>query len=768
MNGNAPQIVVMTTTSAAAAQTVPQSVLADDRGCTTATTSSSTEGCSPAAGVKGNTSHNSALRRIRSAIIACPHLLLLSATCARFKLSHPILHEFLTAYVRPVLVACFVLTSIPLSFYTRETGTLPYEKRGGTFSEVVMGWDALLHLSIWPIVATTSFAGIILAHYNARKADRDGNSGSSSSSHDELSKRGSGSSSRRGTSCESCASACIPVQKMNVPLLPLPPSIQRAYAAVHRKWPFGAAGTLVVGLSLLFSILTSSQSQLQIVSPGWRWNPFLWGKYRVYRPSGIEAALEGVCVDEFVGDGTVSSASSSHSTDHIMPLCLKESSWRSLSAEALSSRNTDDVDTVLRGLRYARQPDHGMIINVMSRDTIGAIEPLRQNVEGLLPFFDKVAVVVFENDSTDGSRNAFKAWAEEVKDSYVVDVMECDDATDCVFGESHRYDAVEADNYWTSSAIGRMAEFRQRIVDHILDGGAYADYSHMMVVDLDLKVSLSPLGILHTLGKKTDAAVASSGRQTWPASLGTFVNPYDFSGFRSLRSPRNARILDLHKRFCELMPPGDRWRNQCDAVSPMMLMLVFGHDRNSGEEPYPVASAFNGATLYPLSLVKSSGAKYDWGKDGQQCEHIGFNLSLKKTMYVNPKWDMHISPAEPGGPTGPRAMKTVSRIVFTPRISLLIFFQNLGSMLLFVHSVLVLSTTVLYKGWTKILTGTKVKYLVMPWNSPATKARVSSKSLLVELDSDSDYDEEQPLVGSISSAHDVRKRGTADSPTTSV
>ena len=654
-------------------------------------------------------------------------------------------------------MAGFILAAIPLSFYSREARTLPYEKRGGTFSEVVIGWDALLHLSIWPIVVTTSFAGIILAHYNARKAaDGDvSSSGNGKSNH--------GSSSRRGASCESCfACVPVPVQKMNVPAPP--PAIQRAYATLHRKWPFGAAGTLVVALSLLFSVLTSGQSQLQIVSPGWRWNPFLWGKYRVYRPSGIEAALDGVCVDEFLREGTAASASA----DHIMPLCLKESSWRSLSAEALSSRNTDDVDTVLQGLRYARQPGHGMIINVMSRDTIGAIEPLRQNVEGLLPFFDKVAVVVFENDSTDGSRDAFKAWADDVKDAYVVDVMECADANDCVFGESHRYDAIEADDYWTSSAIGRMAEFRQRIVDHILDGDAYADYSHMMVVDLDLKVSLSPLGILHTLGKKADAAVASSGRQTWPASLGTFVNPYDFSGFRSLRSPRNSRILDLHRRFCELMPPGDRWRNQCDAVSPMMLMLVFGHDRNSGEEPYPVASAFNGATLYPLSLVKSSGAKYDWGEDGQQCEHIGFNLSLKKTMYVNPKWDMHISPAEPGGPTGPRAMKTVSRIVFTPRISFLIFFQNLGSMLLFVHSVLVLSTTVLYKGWTKILTGTKVKYLVMPWNSPATKARVASKSLLVELDSDSDYDEEQPLVGSISSAHDVRKRGTADSPTTSV
>ena len=697
---------------------------------------------------KGNTTGNirspslSALRILRSACLM---------PLTRLKLSHPVLYQTLTAQIVPVSVAVTVICSIPLSFYTPgQPGTLPYELLGNAFSEIVIGWDSLLHLSIWPIVTLTSAAGFILAHHRERSANSTNNA--------EAEKGGDQApNNQRRRYC----STCMEQPQARLEQL-LTPRMRECCRKVHSRWPLRAEGTLVVGIALLFSILTSTQSQMQIISPSWIWNPGMWGKYRVYRPAGIEAALEGVCVEEYLdADG----ASASAMADNPLPLCLKESSWRVLSADALSSRNPEDVEAVLKGVRYARQSNHGMIINVMSRDTIAAIEPLRRNVEGLLPFFDKVAVVVFENDSKDGSRKAFQSWADDVKGKYVVDVMECDDAPGCVFGESHRYDATEADDYWKSSAIGRMAEFRQRIVDHMVEGDKYDDYSHMIVVDLDLKVSLSPLGILHTLGKRPDAAVASSGRQAWPASLGTFVNPYDFSAFRALRSPKNSRILDLHQRFCELMPPGDRWRNQCDAVSPMQLMLVLGHDRSSGSEPYPVASAFNGATMYPMDLAKSSGAKYDWGDDGQQCEHIGFNLALKKTMYVNPKWDMHISPAEPGGPTGPRAMKNVNRIVFTPKISFPIFFQNLGCMLLFIHSVLILSMKVLYRFWRKILRGTKVQRMILPFNgTPASKA----KTLRVELDSGSDYDDEEAALiapsTSKASLHDVRKRDRVTPP----
>ena len=40
-----------------------------------------------------------------------------------------------------------------------------------------------------------------------------------------------------------------------------------------------------------------------------------------------------------------------------------------------------------------------------------------------------VTVVVFENDSEDGSRAAFRAWAKRA--TYRVDLMECEEAAEC-------------------------------------------------------------------------------------------------------------------------------------------------------------------------------------------------------------------------------------------------------------------------------------------------------------------------------------------------
>lgn len=537
-------------------------------------------------------------------------------------------------------LALFTLLFTPILIY----GHIPANSIVEFLLAVKTGWDSLAHFSVYPLFIVTILVSFYFAH-----------------------SCGAGLCYKKSdvsTHSRSCCNVC--------------------------SWitPAKAAQIIV----LFFSLSVSITSQLQIIQPGWIWNPALWmGSYKIYLPSDLQPALEGLCLnyDNSESTGNVDALASKS------PLCLSESSWEVLSAGALSPRSSDDVKTVLDGISYVKEQSGGLIVNVMSRDTIDAIQPLKENVEGLLPFFPKLSVLVFENDSIDGSREAFKQWASEAK-GYIVDLMECPEAQDCKFGESHRYDATEASDYFRSSAIGNMAKFRQRMVDYMLSSEKYKDHSHMIVVDLDLGISFSPLGILHTLGKMPDNPVASSGRQVWPGSFGTLVPPYDFSAFRPYVTKQNEYAVNLHKKFCELMPPGDRWRNQCDAVSPMQLMMVLSHDRSVDKDLYRVDSAFNGGTIYPIKLIRESNAQYDAGDDGQRCEHIGFNLSMKKPMYINPKWDFHIRPTKPGGPTGVRALKNIVRIVFTPRLSTLIFFQNIGCMVLFVFSVMSIGMHILY------------------------------------------------------------------------
>jgi hypothetical protein len=545
-----------------------------------------------------------------------------------------------------VSVAVLSLLAVPLIFYGRIPGSTPL----AFFKAIRIGWDALLHFSVTPIVLSTLPCALYCAYVKEQ-------------GHGICSKKRDAVNTRTKRLCTS--KRCK--------------SLTPNYLAI-----------LIVAV---YAVGVSLTSQFQIIYPSWIWNPFLWGSYRIYRPNELHNAIDGVCLDYVPGDVSRK------------PLCLGEDSWRTLSSDALSSNNIVDVRDVMSGVSYFHQSNKGLIVNVMSRDTIDAIMPLRQNIEALSKLIPNVSVVVFENDSSDGSRDAFKLWQKDAK-GYKVDLIECKDAVDCKFGESHRYDSTESKDYFQSSAIGSMARFRQLMVDYVMAEPVYNEYSHMVVIDLDLGISVSPLGVLHSVGKKPDNPVASSGRQVWPGSFGSLVPPYDFSAFRPTVTKENQHLVTLHQKFCELMPAGDRWRNQCDAVSPMHLIQVLTHD-NSGTDMYQVDSAFNGGTIYPLELIRETGAKYDVGDDGQRCEHIGFNLALKQTMYINPKWAMHISPTKPGGPTGTRAMKNVARIVFTPRLSVVIFFQNVGCMLVVVFSFMALGMHVLYPLLSKALRCTR-------------------------------------------------------------
>lgn len=475
----------------------------------------------------------------------------------------------------------------------------------------------------------------------------------------------------------------------------------------------------------------------------------------MYLPTGLQKDLKGGCFsvqggDDFfddngatfrsneVADKSVSSSSSTSllrssssstiTTNNInsQPLCLSEQQWSHLSSGTLSSHNPTDVATVHRGLSYLQSQSKGIVINALARNIKNSIPDLRRNIEGLVPLLGrdtKLSFVVFENDSVDGTREELSRWAEEVNPAptsnhgsnnnsnnnesrYNVDLIQCPPPnTNCKLNIIDRNDVYGGKNK-TSSGVGKLGDFRQTVLDHIVQN--YGTYSHMIVLDVDLGVSVSPLGILHTLGLMSEKSgdslaeeyvVASAATQVWPGTFGTVAPPYDLSAFRPKPTSANLKVRTLQRQFCEMMPPGDRWRNMCDAASPMQLFMIlknndpmYHHGR-----PYEVKSAFNGITMYPLGLIRERGmgAKYDAGKDGQQCEHIGFHLSLRDTMVVNPKWKMNLKVNKPGGPNGLRvSLKVFDAMSKRPNVTRVVGAMNFISLFVFVWAVWVLSVTV--------------------------------------------------------------------------
>jgi uncharacterized membrane protein len=444
---------------------------------------------------------------------------------------------------------------------------------------------------------------------------------------------------------------------------------------------------LVVALFVYLSSVTSIQT---LVNPGWIWMPFLLINYKVVWPSQLSEAMTGLCLDyERVEQDSKDYRYRNKKYDD--PLCLSEKQWKLLSAGALSSKNPDDVDAVLAGIQFAKKDSSGLIINVLARDVADHIEQLQQNVGAFSVFFPKLSVVIFENDSKDGSREAFETWASKPNKGYEVDLMSCPEANNCKLKKEHRYDGEKDEDFFTSPSIGLMHKFRQRMVDYIVAKPEYHNYSHMMQIDLDIGVSLSPLGALHSIGKTQDyAVVASSCRQAWAGGLGTLVPPYDFNAFQPLRTPENEWLFRIHESFCGLMPPNDKWQFNCVGASAVHFLQIIQLDR-ANDDLYPVASAYNGATLYPLQLIRKNHPMYDAGEYGHRCEHVGFNLSIDKQVLVNPKWDCHMSPTLPGGPNGERAMKAVKRFASLPQVAIPLFLQTFLPLVICVFSVMTLS-----------------------------------------------------------------------------
>lgn len=210
-------------------------------------------------------------------------------------------------------------------------------------------------------------------------------------------------------------------------------------------------------------------------------------------------------------------------------------------------------------------------------------------VNSVLDLSDHSFFVVFENDSTDGTRQRLQDWAN--RDKRVV-VLTAD--TGRAKWRSVRSTARGDD----------MAEYRNTVRDMLASGPVRDTFDYAIAVDLDMEgVSLD--GLADTFGMDAPwDAMLSNGLQSLPsrARPGTLrYVQYDAWAFRWYGAP-HAPL-------------------NCKEVHP----LVPGR----GEPMIQVASAFGGMGVYPrASVLKSRYA-------GGDIEHTAFHAALDR-VYMNP------------------------------------------------------------------------------------------------------------------------------------
>lgn len=230
-------------------------------------------------------------------------------------------------------------------------------------------------------------------------------------------------------------------------------------------------------------------------------------------------------------------------------------------------------------------------------------------------FFKDYRVVVFENDSTDGTREVIE---EISKSDHHVELVPCCDmgSCGCNLGEKRATENAP-------SRIEKMALYRNKLLTHIL--ARYSDYEYVLMVDLDAEGYVSLDGLFHTLSYDKWDAIASNGQFPLPSSFGFSTATYD--GLAYLDRDDEYDVPD--RNASSVVFP---WVKQNYRV--MTHSGLFKRDTSL----VPVKSAFNGAAIYRLNRLQH--ARYGAVTN---CEHIDLHREMNsENIFINPYWAWYV------------------------------------------------------------------------------------------------------------------------------
>ena len=263
-----------------------------------------------------------------------------------------------------------------------------------------------------------------------------------------------------------------------------------------------------------------------------------------------------------------------------------------------SPRSTKDHNTIQKGKDIAKQKK--ITIASLARDVSHIFNKASKRIEAMGSLFGDYEVLVFENDSKDGSRELFEDWSAR---NARVNLLECEDLgyKDCKFDTANGYTLGAA----SLDRMNRMSFFRNRYLEHFCKK---SDSDYLLVYDFDLDGGISLEGILHSIGCEDQwDAVFARGLSRFPP-LGFVAAMYDGLAYVS----KGSEDLGIVSRFIEL---------NC----------------NPEEGLVEVDSAFNGLGIYKRACVLD--AKYHSVNETLNCEHIGLHYDMIKNghnkIYIN-------------------------------------------------------------------------------------------------------------------------------------
>lgn len=255
---------------------------------------------------------------------------------------------------------------------------------------------------------------------------------------------------------------------------------------------------------------------------------------------------------------------------------------------------TEQID--LRGLEVTKNKK--VIFAGIVRDNAPELPRVIRYIENSAKLFKDYRIVIFENDSSDGTDQILLEWA---RDNPKVKILQ----------ES-----------WKNKKrpnIGFLATARNKYLEEITHNPLYKDFDIIAVIDMDMDLGWS----------NNDIALTFSKIHQWDAVCANGVfdkgKTWDVFAFRNEEFPYGPNEVEnyWHKTVYE-----------AHKIYPKNSDLM------------PVYSCFGGLAFYKKNIIKNC----QYFSDRGDCEHVSFHQCLREknnaAIYMNPALLMYYRPLE--------------------------------------------------------------------------------------------------------------------------
>ncbi|MEQ8907679.1 MAG: hypothetical protein RIC95_00675 [Vicingaceae bacterium] len=262
-----------------------------------------------------------------------------------------------------------------------------------------------------------------------------------------------------------------------------------------------------------------------------------------------------------------------------------------------------------------------VVICALIRDGEEALKRNISRVDELAKFFKKCDVVIVENDSQDGTKEALKKWRSE--HDFIHLIMQD-------FGSStipkKLPSAHPKAKYFGFLRIEKMAKYRNLYMDYI---AAHLSPDYVMMIDLDIH-DFKLDGVCSSFGYDNWHAISAYGKKLTPRNI---ITPYYFDTYALLEKGeklpmRYPQMIKKQKEYSSL---------------------------KKGGELVSVRSAFNGMCIYPWSAIENIRYRATANDDeivSCLCEHVDFHLQMERNgfdqHFINPSMELLYEKADLG------------------------------------------------------------------------------------------------------------------------